>query len=236
MTVPKPSVDQLLNCMEFVYVLDFCAASEATDEVARRRYLHAGPPLDPRDATGPMRGALIAGLLYEGEATSSHDAEQIIDRGEVDLLPCHQAGGVGALAGIVTPNVPVVRVESNSGRRAFAPINEGLGKATRFGNYDQETVRRLGWLKEVFAPALSRAVAACEPIDIVELQAEGLRRGDECHNRNVASSAQLLMILATAIVETATPLARRRKFCGSSRAIGSSFFAFRWPPVSASPI
>ena len=38
---------------------------------------------------------------------------------------------------------------------------------------------------------------------MVELWAEGLRRGDECHNRNVASSAAVLARLAPSIVAAA---------------------------------
>jgi hypothetical protein len=99
--------------------------------------------------------------------------------------------------------MPVVVVETGGGRRTFAPVNEGLGKALRFGAYDDGVLARLGWLRDVAAPLLDAALADIGGVDVVALQAEGLRRGDECHNRNVASSANLLARLAPSIARRA---------------------------------
>lgn len=50
------------------------------------------------------------------------------------------------------------------------------------------------------APVLDEAVRASDPIDLVDLVAEGLRRGDECHNRLVATTAILITRLAPALI------------------------------------
>jgi hypothetical protein len=126
----------------------------------------------------------------------------MLEAGEVELAPVHHAGGVGAMAGIVTPRMPVV-VVSGGGRTAFSPLNEGLGKALRFGSHDATTLKRLRWLARVAGPSLDRAISSSEEIQVMDMVAEGLRRGDECHNRNVASSAALLARLAPAVAREA---------------------------------
>jgi hypothetical protein len=59
-------------------------------------------------------------------------------------------------------------------------------------------------MRDVAAPVLDGAIAASDQIDLTEIVAEGLRRGDECHNRNVATSALLITLLAPAIATTAS--------------------------------
>lgn len=178
-------------------------AGAVTGAVGERRYLHAGPPLDREGIVGPLRGALIGALMLEGEADSPRAAARILDQGDLELASCHDNGGVGAMAGVVTPSIPVVVMETGGGSRAFSPLNEGLGRALRFGSYDPETLDRLRWMGAVAGPVLDAAIGETGGLDMIELWAEGLRRGDECHNRNVASSAAVLARLAPAIVAAA---------------------------------
>lgn len=174
-------------------------AGEVTSRVTGRHFLHAGPPLELADIPGPMRGAIIGGLLLEGEAKTVTEAEAIIDSGEVSISPCHDEGAVGAMAGIITPSTPVV-VAAAGDLRTFSPLNEGVQGAVRYGSYDDATLDRLRWLADVLAPALDQAVRSTDPIDLVALVAEGLRRGDDCHNRLVATSAALLVALTPGLL------------------------------------
>ena len=178
-------------------------ASELVAFDSATHVLHAGPELSLEELPGPMRGALLGALVFEGAARTLPEAEEVARSGAVTLTPCHAAGGVGAMAGIVTRRMPVVVVEASGGRRAFCPVNEGLGRALRFGSNAPDILDRLHWISEVAMPVLDGAIAAAGPIDITELQAEGLRRGDECHNRNVASTAALVLRLTPAIVRAA---------------------------------
>lgn len=178
-------------------------AGEVVDAVGPRSFLHAGPPLEGEPVVGPMRGAILGALVLEGEADDLERAAALLDGGGVELRSCHEAGGVGAMAGIVSPSIPVLEVEGADGRRSFAPINEGLGQALRFGAADDAVLDRLRWLGTTFAPVLDAALRAVDGVDVVALQAEGLRRGDEAHNRNVASTASLIVRLAPAIVRGA---------------------------------
>ncbi|MCM2388161.1 DUF1116 domain-containing protein [Streptomyces albipurpureus] len=193
----QASIDAL-NTTE-VILHRVCKAGEVTGSVTGRHFLHAGPPIDPADIPGPMRGAIIGGLLLEREAASVAEAEAIIDRGEVGISPCHDAGAVGAMAGIITPSTPVV-VAAAGDTRTFSPLNEGIEGAVRYGSYDDATLARLRWLGDVLAPALDEAVQNSDPLDLLHLVAEGLRRGDDCHNRLVATSAALLVTLTPGLL------------------------------------
>jgi hypothetical protein len=178
-------------------------AAEVCERIGPRTFLHAGPPIELDDVVGPARGAILGALVLEGEAPDVVAATDILDGGGVSLVSCHEVGAVGAMAGVVCPRMPVVVVETGSGRRTFAPVNEGLGKALRFGAYDSSVLTRLRWLCDVASPLLDAALGDIGGLDVVELQAEGLRRGDECHNRNIASTANVLARLAPSIVRRA---------------------------------
>jgi hypothetical protein len=184
-----------------VQLLGIRPAREVIGSVGPRSYLHSGPPIELEELPGPMRGALVGALIFEGEAADVAQATHIIDSGELTIASCHDAGAVGAMAGIVTPNMPGV-VAQCGGTTVYSPLNEGLGRALRFGSYDEGTLRRLAWMRDVAGPVLDAAIGASDEINLVELVSEGLRRGDECHNRNVATSAMLIARLAPAIIRT----------------------------------
>ncbi len=177
-------------------------AGEVIDWLGPRRYLHAGPPLRLDEIPGPMEGALIGALLLEGEAQTTAEAERIVRSGEMEIISAHGKGAAAAMAGIVSPSMAVV-VGAAAGRTICSPLNEGLGTALRFGNFDPPTLDRLKWLNSVAGPLLDAAIRTADPIDLAEIIAEGLRRGDECHNRNVATSALLMARLAPNVVEAA---------------------------------
>jgi hypothetical protein len=65
-------------------------------------------------------------------------------------------------------------------------------------------------MRDVAGPLLDRAIGAIGGIDLVAMQAEGLRRGDECHNRNVASTANMITVLAPTIASLPEPSEDRR--------------------------
>jgi hypothetical protein len=208
-------------------------ASAAIPELAPRHYLHSGPPIALDAIPGPMRGALIGALLFEGEAADEHEAARIIDAGEVVLTPSHHAGSAGAMAGIVTPRMPGV-VGTAAGHTVFSPLNEGLGRALRFGSYDQGTLDRLAWMRDVAGPLLDAAIEAADEIELCDLVSEGLRRGDECHNRNVATSTLLLARLASTLVTgPGTPEQIAAVF---DFAVGNRHFALPFSIVAAKGI
>src|SRR5919109_3205764 len=52
--------------------------------------LHAGPPIEWPRMSGPLRGAVIGALLFEGLADDEAGAVALVERGEVQFAPCHE--------------------------------------------------------------------------------------------------------------------------------------------------
>ena len=167
--------------------------------------IHAGPPIAWEQASGPLRGALIGALIFEGRAEDEEQATGLIVSGEVSLSPCHHHGAVGPMAGVISPSMAVYVVENRThGNRAFSNLNEGYGKVLRYGAYSEEVQDRLRWMHEVMAPVLGAAIEASGGLDVRALLAEALHMGDEGHNRNKAGSIIYTKHLAPHIAEAAS--------------------------------
>ena len=165
--------------------------------------LHAGPPITWDRMCGPMRGGVMAGLVYEGRAATIEEAEKLASSGKIQYAPCHEHGAVGPMAGIVTPSMPVMIVRNEKfGNLAYCTLNEGLGKVLRYGAFGDEVTKRLKWMENVLYPVLKAAIAHSGPIDLKNLIAQALHMGDEVHNRNRAGTSLLYRALAPAIVAT----------------------------------
>jgi hypothetical protein len=94
------------------------------------------------------------------------------------------------MAGIISPSMPVHVIENRThGNRAYCTVNEGLGKVLRFGANSKEVLDRLKWIETTFAPALKKALALSDGIDLKSITSQALHMGDECHNRNKASTS-----------------------------------------------
>ena len=169
-----------------------------------RHILHAGPPIEWNRMCGPVEGAIIGAILFEGWARSPDEATALVESGSVKLSPCHDRGAVGPMAGVISPTMPVVVVENvASGKRAHATLNEGLGKVLRFGAYDPSVLERLRWFVNVLGPALSSALLSGGPLDLRSLTGQALQMGDEGHNRNIAATSLFTRAIAPALVRTA---------------------------------
>ena len=187
-------------------LLGVAAAGKTLAAMGERTILHAGPPIEWSRMCGPMQGAIVGAILYEGWARDAKTAREYAAGGEVTFQPCHQHAAVGPMAGIVSPSMPLWIVEDQAGgARAFSNFNEGLGKALRFGAYGDEVLTRLKWIENTLAPAMLAALETLGGIEIKPLIAQALIMGDEVHNRNAAASALLLRQLAPALVRSRLP-------------------------------
>jgi hypothetical protein len=137
-------------------LVDVMSASHAISAMAHRKLiLHAGPPIDWADMCGPVKGAIVGAILFEGWATTHEAAERLAADGAIDFEPCHHYQAVGPMAGIISPSMPLWVIENKTnGRRAFSNFNEGLGKVLRFGANNREVLDRLHWMTQELAPAL----------------------------------------------------------------------------------
>jgi hypothetical protein len=171
-------------------LVDVAPAAQVLPRLGPTSVLHAGPPIGWTEMCGPMQGAVMGALRYQGLAAGEAEALGLIEAGRVALEPCHHHDAVGPMTGMVTPKMPLFVVENPAfGNRAYCTINEGLGKVMRFGANDDSVIERLRWLEREFGPALGAAVRAAGGIPLKPIMAQALQMGDEMHQRNVAASS-----------------------------------------------
>ena len=176
-------------------------AIDVVPGMARDLVLHAGPPVTWEKMCGPMRGAVIGGLMFEGLAKNPAEAEALAASGTIRFDPCHHHDAVGPMAGVMTASMPVWIVRNEAfGNTAYCTLNEGLGKVLRYGAYSAEVLDRLSWMRDELAPMLSEAIAARGPIDMKSVIAQALQMGDEGHNRNRAGTSLIIRELAPYLV------------------------------------
>jgi hypothetical protein len=164
-------------------------------------FLHSGPPLTWERASGPMRGALIGAMLFEGLAASPEEAEERLAGPDVTLAPCHSRGAVGPMAGVISPSMWLFELRDPvHGTVSHCSLNEGLGKVLRYGAYSEEVITRLAWMRDVLGPVLAEAVERHGPVDIKAYLSQMLQMGDEGHNRNRSATLMFLRDLLPHIV------------------------------------
>jgi hypothetical protein len=179
-------------------------AGEVIPGMAKDLILHSGPPVTWERMSGPTRGGVMAGLMYEGLAATPEEAAELAASGKIRFDSCHHHSTVGPMAGIVTASMPVWIVENTSlGNKAYCTLNEGLGKVLRMGAYGPEVIKHLQWMEKVLYPVLKETVAIYGPIDLKNVIAQALQMGDEVHNRNKAATSLLIRMLAPSILKTA---------------------------------
>ena len=183
-------------------------AREVLPDLGSRMILHAGPPIAWQRMCGPMRGAIVGAILYEGWAEDADAALALAASGEVQFEPCHHHAAVGPMSGIISPSMPVwIVANATHGNRAFSNLNEGLGKVLRFGANSREVLTRLEWMQKTLAPTVASAFEFLGELELKPLMAQALHMGDEVHNRNVAASSLLIRRLVPALLKSSASAA-----------------------------
>ena len=183
---------------------DLGVAGDVIPGMHENLLLHAGPPIAWPEMSGPLRGAVIGALIFEGKAQHADEAAALAAAGAIEFAPCHHYGAVGPMAGVTSPSMAVYVVKNEThGNLAFSNLNEGYGKVLRYGAYQEDVQARLRWMNGVMAPVLRSAIEASGGMDIRTLLAEALHMGDEGHNRNKAGSILFTKNLAPFIAKAA---------------------------------
>lgn len=200
-------IDKIKNAQPFL--IDVVPAKTVIAELneSQKTLLHAGPPIEWSEMTGPMQGSCIGAALFERWATNEEEARRLLESGEIRFMPCHHVQAVGPMGGITSANMPVFVVENRlTGNRAYCTLNEGIGKVLRFGAYSQEVIDRLDWIKDVLGPTIAKALQLTEEgINLNVLIARSITMGDEFHQRNIAASSNFLKEIAPLIIQTDIP-------------------------------
>jgi len=197
----QKAVEKVLNAQPVL--VDIGIAGEVIPGMTKKTILHAGPPITWQKMSGPMRGAVMGALIYEGLAGDIKEAEELAASGEITFDPCHHHNAVGPMAGIVSASMPVFIVQNKAeGNYAYCTLNEGLGKVLRYGAYGPEVIQRLKWMEKVLAPAIKEALEIVGEINLKNLIAQAIQMGDECHNRNKAGTSLFMREIAPGLVQT----------------------------------
>ncbi len=151
--------------------------------------LHSGPPITWNRMCDPMKRAVKGALILEGLATDDKSAEKLMKSKKITLSPNHHHGSVGPMTGIISASMPVlVTKDLTFGNTSYSTFNEGGGKVLWFGSVEKETITRLRYMRDEFAPILKRVIKKMGGIPIWSVLAQGIQMGDECHNRHAAST------------------------------------------------
>jgi hypothetical protein len=210
-------------------------ARDVVPGMRKNLILHAGPPVTWQMMCGPMRGAVMGGLLYEGLAKDAGEAARLAASGEIDFEPCHHHASVGPMAGVITSGMPVWILENKAfGNRAFCTLNEGLGKVLRYGAYSEEVLVRLRWMRDELAPVLAGALGLHGPMDMKTIIAQILQMGDDGHNRNRAGTSIIIRELAPYIVLLDEPRERLSKALAFMNANDHFFLNLSMPSAKCS--
>lgn len=197
----KEAVDKLLAAQPTLVGIG--TAGKNIPGMTKTTVLHAGPPITWEKMSGPLRGAVIGGLIYEGLASNEEEAIALASSDKITYDSCHHRDAVGPMAGVTTYSMPVWIVENKPfGNFAYCTLNEGLGKVLRYGAFGDDVLERLKWMEEVLAPVLTEALKLSGEIDLKTMITQVLQMGDEGHNRNKAGTSLLIRELAPYIVNT----------------------------------
>lgn len=167
-------------------------AADQVPGMGDRTVLHPGPPLEWEEFCDPLRRSIRAAVVAEGWAGTPDEAQDLVDRGRIELEPASHHRSAIPMATALGPSAPVLIVEDQHGRRAYSGINQGPGKTPWFGVDSKEAVERLTFLRDVVAPILDAAIRSADPIDVFSFAAQGLQMGDDAHMRTQAATNVLI--------------------------------------------
>lgn len=170
-------------------LVDIKFAHEVLPGMRKNVIGHSGPPITWEDMCGPMKGAIIGVIKYEGLAETDEEAVKLVENGGVEFVSNHSMGAVGPMTGMISYSMPLYEVINETfGNYAYSTFNEGLGKVMRFGANNEEVLERLRFMEISLAPALKKALTLTGPLNVRVLMSEALAMGDEMHQRNIAAS------------------------------------------------
>ncbi|MEL7640263.1 MAG: DUF1116 domain-containing protein [Solidesulfovibrio sp.] len=174
--------------------VDVLPAIDAIPGMEHNNLLHSGPPIAFGDMCDPQQRAVEAAAIFEGWVSDRAGLVAKLNSGDIRLRPNYAFGSVGAMCGIISPSMQVI-VTNNAtyGNRSWSTFNEGKGNVIWMGTYNEGTIERLRWMRDVLAPGLRAALRTRdEGIDIFKIIAEGTSMGDEVHARSAACTLLLL--------------------------------------------
>ena len=197
------SIERILSSNPVL--VDVKPAIEAIPSFRKNLFLCSGPQIAWEQKTDPVKGAILGAAIFEGMAKDLKEAEELVSNGSIIFSSTHDYNTVAPMAGVVSPSMPVFIIKNEKySNFAFSNMNEGVGqvKTLRFGANNEEVIRRLEWMKTTLGPAIKLAVKQLNGINLKEIIAAAIRRGDECHNRNRCATDLFFQQIALALLKS----------------------------------
>jgi hypothetical protein len=187
------------------YLVDVKPAIEVLPGMTKTSIFHAGPPIEWKKMCGPMKGAVVGSMIFEGWANSWEEAVKLIEEGEIELSPNHDHDAVGPMAGTISPSLPVMIVKNEK----YGNVNYGriVSQKVQFGAFDKDAVESLEFWTNVLAPSIAKAIWKLRAqggigIDLKSIMARALYMGDELHNRPVAGTSLFALAILPYLIDT----------------------------------
>ncbi len=185
-----------------VFLVGMGIAGDVIPGMHKHLILHAGPPITWERMCGSMKGAVIGALLFEGLADNDSDAQALAASGKILYAPNHHHQTIAPMGGVISASMPVFIMHNRTfGNYSYTNVNEGPGKALRFGAYGPEVIKRLHWMRETLYPILKQAIEASPGIDWKNIVTQAMQMGDDNHNRHKASTSLFVRELAKYIAQ-----------------------------------
>jgi hypothetical protein len=184
-------------------LIDIKCAKDILPQMKKNSIFHAGPPIDWEKMCGPLRGAIVGTMIFEGLATNWNDAVKLIRQGGVEFSSNHDHEAVGPMAGVISPSLPILVVKDQSnGKISFARFVENK---VQFGQFDKESVDVLKFWSESISQLLGKAIRKSKGIDLKPIMARALHMGDELHNRPAAGTLLFESIILPYLLGVCSP-------------------------------
>ena len=183
----KIAVERLMSVQPVLTDID--TALNVLPGMTPNTILHSGPPITWRRMCDPMKRAVKGALILEGLAKDDKSAEKLMKSKKITLSPNHYHGTVGPMTGIISASMPVIVTKDMTyGNTSYSTFNEGGGKVLWFGAVEEETIDKLRFIRDEFAPVMKKVIKKTGGVPIWSVLAQGIQMGDECHNRHAAST------------------------------------------------
>ena len=196
----KKAVEKILSaeCM----LVDIKPAIKAIPGFKSNLITHAGPPIEWEKMCKPQKMAITHLTIYEGLADTPENAERLIETGEIIVEPNHNYDNVSGMCGATSASMPVLIVKNKvHGNIAYDWQQTDL---TAFGD-KYEKVKEVEFVQKTLAPVLKATIKESGGIDLKELLAKGLQRGDELHGSFDACRGIFVNTILPYIVKTDFP-------------------------------
>jgi hypothetical protein len=193
------AIERMLKSMPVL--VDVKPAIEVVPHMKKNSILHAGPPIEWKRMCGPMKGAIVATIIFEGLAYDWDGAVKLIEQDNIVFSPNNEHDAVGPMAGIISPSLPVFIVKNGkcSNNTCFSRIVE---REVQYGVFNETAINsELKFWSETLAPALRKALRRTKGVDLTFIMARALHMGDELHNRSAAGTALFANAILPSLIE-----------------------------------